>query len=139
MAKLKTDSANQLRMIEASSMRDVAVAALSNPIVTLVGGVIIVSAAEKANIVSDDWANILKGGVIGVATMQALAPVVKESGLTGALLGLIAGGTAGALAEGAGGLATGAVTPLGKSLLVGQVPGLKTFLTKILSWVNPFD
>jgi hypothetical protein len=90
-------SRDKLRMVEVAAMRDVALAALQNPIVTLVGGVILVSAAEKAKIVDRDWATVLKGGIVGVATMQALAPIVKEGGLTGALMALVAGAGTGGL------------------------------------------
>jgi len=115
--KERSDSANQLRMVEVGALRDVAVAALSNPLVVMVGGIVVGSMLEKTDIIDHKWGDVIRGGAVGVATVQALAPVVKSGGLTGALLALGAGGLA-------GGAATGGLGKLFTSGLIGDKLGL---------------
>jgi hypothetical protein len=124
-------------MVEVCALRDVAIAALQNPLVTLIGGIVAVGVAEKMDLIKEDWSAILRGGVVSVAVLQALQPVMKDLGWAGKAAALVAAGSAGGVMTFAsGGKGTEAALA---DLLV--APGAGEWLTKIgnfLKSLNPF-
>jgi len=122
-----TASRDQLRMIEVAAMRDMALEALRNPLLVLIGGALVIKAIEKTEVFDENTSKVLLGSLIGITTVQVMAPVVKESGITSTLIAIAAGGVAGGAALG-GWAAT-------NKILYG-IPGIKQ-VVDVVNWLIP--
>lgn len=67
-----------MRLAEIQAQRDLWLAVLKNPMLSLVAGVIVMEAAEKAGITGPIITTSTEVGLIGVTTAQALAPILPE-------------------------------------------------------------
>jgi len=124
------ESRNQLRMIEVAAMRDMVMEALKNPLLVLIGGAVAVKVIEKTGVFDENTSKVLLGSLVGITTVQVMAPVVKESGIASTLLAMAAGGAA-------GGAAIGGWSAVNKMLY--GVPGIKQ-VVDVVNWLIPgFD
>jgi len=67
-------------MVEANATKEIALAALGNPMISLVAGVLVLEYAERQGYIGNIIATSTEIGLIGVCTAQAIAPLAPAIG-----------------------------------------------------------